>query len=91
MMQVWINFSARDLHGVRALYIMENVEKSFSYPIIFGSEMKMLNSFSLGRKDLNIQQFKPGHYMILDNNSVGDDKNIGHLCHTINSSNISSS
>ena len=57
-------FLARDPHGVRALYIMENVEKSFSYPIIFGSEMKMLNSFSLGRKDLNIQQFKPGHYMI---------------------------
>ena len=67
-------FMARDPHGVRALYIMENIEESFSYPIIFGSEMKMLNSLSLGKNNLNIQQFKPGHYMILDNNGIGDDK-----------------
>ena len=36
--------------------------------------MKMLNSLSLGKNSLNIRQFKPGHYMILDNNSIGDVK-----------------
>ena len=82
-------FMARDPHGVRALYIMENIEESFYLSNNFGSEMKMLNSLSLGKNSLNIQQFKPGHYMILDNNSIGDDKNIGHFNLVINLFNIS--
>ena len=67
-------FLARDPHGVRALYIMENIEESFSYPIVFGSEMKMLYPLTHGHSELKIQQFKPGHYMILDNNEMSDNK-----------------
>lgn len=67
-------FLARDPHGVRALYIMENIEESFSYPIIFGSEMKMLYPLTHGHSELKIQQFKPGHYMVLDNNEMSDNK-----------------
>ena len=54
-------FLARDPHGVRALYIMENIEESFSYPFVFGSEMKMLYPLTHGHSELKIQQFKPGH------------------------------
>ena len=67
-------FLARDPHGVRALYIAENNDKSYTFPIIFGSEMKMLYPFLLDRDEINIQQFLPGHYMILDNNQLSNSE-----------------
>ena len=67
-------FLARDPHGVRSLYIMENIDDTSKYPIIFGSEMKMLQPLKLGQSNLKIQQFQPGHYMVLDNNNMNDYK-----------------
>lgn len=60
-------YLARDPHGVRALYLMENYYDNFTNPIIFGSELKMLHPFLNLSDKLKIRQFKPGHYMTFNN------------------------
>ena len=65
-----VMYLARDPHGVRSLYIMENYNDDFSNPIIFGSEMKMLHPFLNICDKLKIKQFTPGHYMVFDNINI---------------------
>lgn len=60
-----IVYIARDLIGVRPLFIGRNKKTNFNNSFGFASEVKCLvNEFE------EVEQFKPGHYAIISNNTL---------------------